>query len=145
MQIIKIEDMKKVTLISCVSKKLDFKAKAQDLYQSTLFKKSLAYAKKINSDEIYVLSAKYGLIKLNDSIEPYEKTLNKMSVSEKKKWSDKVFTKLQKYEIINNTNFIFLAGENYRKYLIEKLPHYDVPMKGLKIGKQLQFLTEKSK
>jgi len=145
MQIIKIEDMKKVTLISCVSKKLDFKAKAQDLYQSPLFQKSLAYAKQINSDEIYILSAKYGLIKLNDIIEPYDKTLNKMSVSEKKKWSNEVFTKLQKYEIINNTNFIFLAGENYRKYLIEKLPNYEVPMKGLKIGKQLQFLTEKLK
>jgi len=139
------EDMKKVTLISCVSKKLNFKAKAQDLYQSSLFKKSLAYAKQINSDEIYILSAKYGLIKLNDIIEPYDKTLNKMSVSEKKKWSNEVFTKLQKYEIINNTNFIFLAGENYRKYLIEKLPNYKVPMKGLKIGKQLQFLTEKLK
>jgi len=145
MQTIKIEDMKKVTLISCVSKKLNFKAKAQDLYQSPLFQKSLAYAKQINSNEIYILSAKYGLIKLNDIIEPYEKTLNKMSVSEKKKWSDEVFTKLQKYEIINNTNFIFLAGENYRKYLIEKLPNYEVPMKGLKIGKQLQFLTEKLK
>jgi len=144
MQTIK-EDMKKVTLISCVSKKLNFKAKAQDLYQSSLFKKSLAYAKQINSDEIYILSAKYGLIKLNDIIEPYDKTLNKMSVSEKKKWSNEVFTKLQKYEIINNTNFIFLAGENYRKYLIEKLPNYEVPMKGLKIGKQLQFLTEKLK
>ena len=56
--------MKKVTLISCVKKKLDLKSKAQDLYQSPLFKKNLAYAKQINSDEIYILSAKYGLLKL---------------------------------------------------------------------------------
>ena len=60
--------MKKVTLISCVSKKLDLKSKAQDLYQSPLFKKKLAYAEQINSDEIYILSAKYGLLKLNDDI-----------------------------------------------------------------------------
>lgn len=73
------------------------------------------------------------------------KTLNKMNVSEKKKWSNEIFLKLQKWETISNTNFIFLAGENYRKYLIEKLPHYEVPMKGLQIGKQLQFLTEKLK
>jgi cytoplasmic iron level regulating protein YaaA (DUF328/UPF0246 family) len=137
--------MKKVTLISCVSKKLDFKSKAQDLYQSPLFKKNLAYAKQINSDEIYILSAKYGLLKLNDHIEPYDKTLNKMNISEKKKWSNEIFQKLQKFEIISSTNFIFLAGENYRKYLVEKLPHYEVPMKGLQIGKQLQFLTEKLK
>lgn len=137
--------MKKVTLISCVSKKLNVKSKAQDLYQSPLFKKNLAYAKQINSDEIYILSAKYGLLKLNDSIEPYDKTLNKMNVSEKKKWSNEVFQKLQKFETISNTNFILLAGENYRKYLVEKLPHYEIPMKGLQIGKQLQFLTEKLK
>ena len=137
--------MKKVTLISCVKKKLDLKSKAQDLYQSPLFKKNLAYAKQINSDEIYILSAKYGLLKLNDMIEPYDKTLNKMNVSEKKKWSNEVFKQLQNFELINSTNFIFLAGENYRKYLVEKLPHYEVPMKGLGIGKQLQFLTEKLK
>ena len=65
-----------------------------------------------------------------------------MNVSEKKKWSNEI---LQKCEIISSTNFIFLAGENYRKYLVEKLPHYEVPMKGLQIGKQLQFLTEKLK
>ena len=137
--------MKKVTLISCVSKKLNFKSKAKDLYQSSLFKKNLAYAKLINSDEIYILSAKYGLLKLDEIIEPYDKTLNKMNLSEKIKWSNEVFQKLQEYETISSTNFIFLAGENYRKYLVEKLPHYEVPMKGLQIGKQLQFLTEKLK
>jgi len=137
--------MKKVTLISCVSKKLHFKSKAQDLYQSPLFKKNLAYAKQIQSDEIYILSAKYGLLKLDDEIEPYDKTLNKMNSSEKIKWSNEIYQQLQKYERIDSTNFIFLAGENYRKYLVKKLPHYEVPMKGLQIGKQLQFLTEKLK
>ncbi len=137
--------MKKVTLISCVSKKLNFKSKAQDLYQSSLFKKSLVYAKQINSDEIYLLSGKYGLLELNDIIEPYNQTLNKMNISEKKSWSNKVFKRLQEFEKINSTNFIFLAGENYRKYLVKKLPYYKIPMKGLRIGEQLQFLTEKLK
>ncbi len=54
---------KKVTLISCVSKKRDFKTKAQDLYQSSLFKKSLAYAKQINSDEIYIFICKIWIAK----------------------------------------------------------------------------------
>ena len=137
--------MKNVTLISCVSKKLNYESKAQDLYQSPLFKKSLAYARKINSDKIYILSAKYGLVKLNDKIKPYDETLNKMSIFEKKKWANEVFQKLQELEVISETNFIFLAGENYRKYLVEKLPYYEIPMKKLKIGEQLQFLTEKLK
>lgn len=52
---------KKIGLISCVSKKLNCKTKAKDLYTSPLFKYSLAYARKLNPDKIYILSAKYGL------------------------------------------------------------------------------------
>jgi len=47
---------KKIRLISCVSKNLNCKAKAKDLYTSPFFKKSLAYARKLNPDKIYILS-----------------------------------------------------------------------------------------
>ena len=135
--------MRTVVLISCVSQKLDKKSKAKDLYVSTLFKKNLAYASTLNPDEIYILSAKYGLLGLDDRIEPYNVTLNTMKVAEKKVWSEKVFSQLLKLESIKDTKFIFLAGNNYRKYLMPHLPHTEVPMEGLPIGKQLQFLTEK--
>lgn len=39
-----------------------------------------------------------------------------------------------------NDEVIFLAGEKYRKYLINQICNYKIPMKGLTIGKQLQFL-----
>ena len=61
--------MAKVVLISCVSKKLLHKSMAQDLYVSPLFQKNLQYAKSLNSDKIFILSAKYGLLKLNEEIE----------------------------------------------------------------------------
>ena len=38
---------KKIVLISCASKKLAYKSKAEDLYISTLFRLSFAYAKKL--------------------------------------------------------------------------------------------------
>ena len=135
--------MRTVVLISCVSQKLDKKSKAKDLYVSTLFKKNMAYALTLNPNEIYILSAKYGLLGLDDRIEPYNVTLNTMKVAEKKVWSEKVFSQLLKLESIKDTKFIFLAGNNYRKYLMPHLPHTEVPMEGLPIGKQLQFLTEK--
>lgn len=53
--------MVKIVLISCVSKKLDHKAKAKDLYTSPLFKYNLKYAEKIGADKIFILSAKYSL------------------------------------------------------------------------------------
>jgi len=136
---------KNVVLISCVSQKLDYKSKAKDLYVSTLFKKNMAYANKLQPDTIYILSAKYGLLKLDDEIEPYDLTLNTMGIKEKKAWADIVLGQLKKVEDMKNTNFIFLAGANYRKYLVEHMPHHEVPTEGLQIGKQLQYLTEQLK
>ena len=53
----------KIVLISCASKKLNHKAKAGDLYISQLFKSGLRYAKSLNPDKIFILSAKYGFAK----------------------------------------------------------------------------------
>ena len=133
---------KQIVLISCVSEKLKSKSKAKDLYQSTLFKKSLKYAESLKADHIYILSAKYGLVGLEDEIEPYDKTLNKMPVNEKKEWAKNVLAQLKEVVDLKNDNFIFLAGMNYRKYLVPEIINYKIPMEGLPIGKQLQWLTK---
>ena len=137
--------MAKVVLISCVSKKLHRKSKAQYLYVSPLFRKNLQYAKSLNSDKIFILSAKYGLLKLNEEIKPYDKTLNKMRSKEIKKWANSVLNQLKKSTDIENDKFIFLVGNNYRKFLLPYLKHYKIPMQGLSIGKQLQWLSKRIK
>ena len=80
--------MKKIVLISCVAKKLNYKAKAKNLCISPLFKKSLAYAYLLKPDKIFILSAKYGLIDLDEEIFPYNETLNEKSSYEIKIWAD---------------------------------------------------------
>jgi hypothetical protein len=79
--------MKKIVIISCVSQKLKCKSKAQDLYISPLFTKNLKYAKLLKPDNIFILSAKYGLVGLDEEIEPYNKTLNTMGSNEIKEWT----------------------------------------------------------
>ena len=135
--------MKKIVLISCVSKKLEKPSTAEDLYISPLFKKNLQYAKSLNPDQIFILSAKYGLLNLTEIIEPYNKTLNTMKISEIKEWANLVKSQLSKVTDLKNDEFTFLAGINYRKFLIPHLTSYKVPMEGMKIGKQLQWLTNK--
>ena len=76
--------MSKIILLSCVSQKKNVKCKAKDLYVSSLFCKAYKYAQKLNPDKIYILSAKYHLLELDDEIEPYNLTLNDMSEVEKK-------------------------------------------------------------
>jgi len=136
--------MRRIVLISCVSKKLDRPAKAEELYTSTLFKYGLQYAKSLNPEKIFILSAKYGLVPSDKIIEPYNKTLNEMSSKEVLEWSDKVLADLRKVADLDNDEIIFLAGENYRKHLLPHIKNHIIPLKGLGIGRQLKYLKDKT-
>ncbi len=135
--------MKTIVLISCVSKKLPYPAKAKDLYISNLFKLSLQYAKSLDPDAIYVLSSKYGLTPLDLEIEPYEKTLNRMLERERKQWAGKVLAQLKDLADLKKDKFIFLAGKKYREYLLSEIAKHDVPLQNLRIGEQLQYLKNR--
>lgn len=133
--------MKKVVFIACVSQKRDDSCKARDLYISSLFKKELKYAEDIlKADAIYILSAKYGLVDLDQVIETYNKTLNNMKEDEIKKWSSNVLKQIKEKVNVEEDEIIFLAGKKYRKYLVPHMKNVKIPMEGLAIGKQLQFL-----
>ncbi len=132
--------MAKIVFISCVSKKLRHKAKAQDLYISPLFKLNLAYAKKLKPQKIFILSAKHGLLGLGDIVAPYDTTLNKIPDPERRKWGAKVIKQLRGKVDLEKDKFIFLAGGRYRKYLMPHMKHVEIPMIHLGIGKQLAFL-----
>ena len=133
---------KKIALISCASQKLPHKAKARDLYVSTLFKLNLKYANSLRPNEIYVLSAKHGLLELEREIAPYEQTLNNMRAFEIKEWANNVLQQLRTVASLEEAEFIFLAGDKYRKYLLPHIKNAVVPLEGLRIGEQLQRLKE---
>lgn len=136
--------MKKIVLISCVSKKLPYRAKARDLYTSPLFRMNLKYAEQFSPQKIFILSAKHGLVHLDEEIDPYDVTLNEMSASERKEWAARVVSQLRENADLENDHFVVLAGQKYRQYLLPYLRSYEVPLEGLKIGQQLQFLKEKT-
>ena len=134
--------MKKIVLIACVKSKRTMPSKAIDLYTSSLFKKSLEYAQLLNPNQIYILSAKYGLVSSEEIIEPYDLTLNNMSSHEIKDWSKRVLCQLSSVTDLVNDSFIILAGQNYRKYLLPNISHYELPLEGLAFGYQLQRLDK---
>ncbi len=134
--------MRKIVLISCVSKKRSVKSEARDLYISALFKKNLQYALKLKPDQIYILSAKYGLVALDEEIKPYDVTLNNMPTAGVKQWAADVIRELSSQADLQEDQFVFLAGAKYRKYLVEHLAHVEIPFEGLTIGRQLQRLNQ---
>ena len=135
--------MAKIALVSCVSSKLAHSAPAKDLYTSPLFVKSRRYAQE-NAERWYILSAEHYLLKPETIVEPYEKTLNKMPKAERAQWAEVVFHQLECLTAPSD-EIIFLAGERYREDLEGLLSKRGnlivVPMRGLPIGKQLQWLT----
>lgn len=135
--------MRKIALLSCVKTKCPHRAKAKDLYSSTLFRLSFEYALSLAPDEIFILSAQYHLVHCEYELEPYELTLNTMKSRQVREWADVVLSQLNNVSDLENDKFIFLASETYRKYLLPGIKNYEIPLKGLTIGRQLAWLKKK--
>lgn len=135
----------RVVLVSCVKSKRVSASAAQDLNTSDLFTSMRNYAEQ-NSDEWFILSAEHGVLRPNEIISPYEKTLNKMLKRERLEWARKVQSRLLEL-IPPDASIVILAGERYREDVVSFLQEHgypvEVPMVGLKFGFQLRWLKEK--
>lgn len=133
-----------VALVACAAAKLTSPSAARDLYVSSLFRKSRAYVE-ANADSWFVLSAKHGLVAPDRVIEPYDVTLNAMPVAERRRWSEQVNRQLA--EVVGpGDRLLVLAGARYREG-VESVQRsrgvvVDVPMQGMRIGEQLQWLSK---
>lgn len=104
----------------------------------TFFKRALSYCLK-EYDAVYILSAKHGVLALEEVINPYNETLNGATKQYKKDWSDKVKKQLSDRGI--EGDFYFYCGRNYHTYLTGTKVLEGVG--GL--GKQLEWITNKLK
>lgn len=134
---------KKIVCLSCVKQKRFYATTAENMYTSPYFRYNLKYAKMLKPDIILILSAKYHVLQLTDTIKPYEKTLNKMPVNQVKTWSGICLKEFKKIGInLKKDEFIFLTGDAYHKHLIKQIKHHSIPFKGLGLGYKLQKLKQ---
>ena len=120
-------------------------APAKDLYVSSLFRKVRAYVEHIGQPW-FILSAQYGLLHPDLMIEPYDYTLNGMRTAGRREWASEVLSQLTpRLEAVASVTFF--AGQRYREFLEQPLRSrgliVKVPMRGLKIGEQLQWLNQR--
>jgi hypothetical protein len=116
------------------------------LYRSDWFCKASRYAD-ASGCPWFILSAEYGLLPPDRVIAPYERTLNTMRVADRRAWADRVARQLA--EVVPElSRVVFLAGERYREFLIQHLiassVEISIPMEGLRIGEQLNWLGRHS-
>lgn len=134
-----------LALISCTKTKATHACAASELYQpSTFFRMAFEFARTA-ADWVLILSAKHGVVRPTDVIEPYEQTLVGASRSERRRWSEMVHAQLKRVpEYAGARSILWFAGENYRDDLLPpvtadgKTCH--VPMSGLQQGEQLAWL-----
>ena len=131
-----------VILVSCVSRKREQSCAARDLYVSDLFRKARRYAE-ASGCPWFILSAEHGLVAPDQLIAPYERTLNRMGVVDRRAWSERVAAQLAQ-TVPELSQVVFLAGNRYREFLGHHLTgrgvQVSVPMEGLRIGEQLSWL-----
>lgn len=141
------EGMKTIVLVSCVSKKQSISLPAEDLYISEWFHKAALYARLIG-DKWFILSAKYGLLHPDQIIEPYNVTLKSISKYQRVIWARRVLQDLNPL-LSKDDSVVILAGHIYREYLEEPLRQMgcqiSIPMQGLRIGEQMQWMNKQIK
>ena len=133
-------------LVSCVSLKRPVPAPAKDLYTSPWFRKARACVEAVGCPW-YILSAKYGLVDPNSTIDPYDRTLKTMPVNGRCVWASGVIEHVAP-RLAGVHSVTFLAGKTYREFLEPELRRRGltiyVPMEGLGIGRQLSWLADQA-
>lgn len=155
--------MEKIILISCTANKEENKCKAEKMYyKSEQFRLSLEYAKLLqpNKDKIFILSALYELLNLDDEIEKYNVTLCRVPKEKKEKtgvrvlttkekiiWTKEVLRKLREKTNLDEDQFIILAPKCYWENLIYKekkneegIKNYELPLQHFRQGEQKKEL-----
>lgn len=134
-----------IVFIGCGKKKNNHKCEAQYMYLGRFFNTCLNYARTFESD-IYILSAKYGILHLSDEITPYDLTLNTMNKEERANWYDKVKRQAKELHLDTDQEVIFLCGKNYYEGLLSIFPNNKRPLDGIGgIGCQMSFMNNKLK
>ena len=132
-----------IGLVGCVKQKRSIAARARDLYTSPLFLGRLAYVER-TCGRWFILSAEHGLLEPDRVVEPYDRTLLRMSVADRRAWSDRVLADLlAAVGPVEGVVFEFHAGAAYRDRLAPALRERGAaisnPTEGLSIGLQLRL------
>jgi hypothetical protein len=141
-----MEKAERIFLISCVAGKKPNSAPAAELYTSVWFTKARGLVEATGAPW-FILSAEYGLVAPDSVIASYECTLNKMSAADRRTWADRVRLQME-MDLPTADEIVILAGQRYRENLVSWLrlryAKVNIPMQGLGIGKQLQWMDNAS-
>lgn len=138
---------RRIAIVGCSAKKLDRPGPAREFYTSALFRASLAYAE-ATCDEVWIASAKYGLVRLDQVLTPYDLDLRSFSKSEREAWGVRTIARLA--ADASNARLVVIAGETYG-YPLAHGAHWrgmkkaERPLRGIVgVGPRIAWLRERT-
>lgn len=135
-----------LALLSCTKRKLQSAARAVELYSASPgFRLALEYARR-HAKHVVILSAKYGAVRPDQLLTPYEETLKGARRARKREWAGQTYAVLRTMpEYQSATSLLWLAGRDYYEDLLAlvgrdgKASH--LPLARMPQGKQRQWLS----
>ena len=133
-----------IGLVGCSSMKRDDAAPARLLYASPLFRSALALAE-ARHEFVYIISAKYELVTLDQEIEPYEKTIADLAKEWRAVWGTRVWGSIMTRHRDQDRQVTIYAGKEYASPIIRAGFHqatFQQPLARLQVGQRLRWLSE---
>lgn len=126
-----------IVIIPCGAKKQSVPVPAYAMYLGAYYKACLRYALSISKqDDIFILSAKHGLLALDDPIAPYNLRMGEVGSVTTQQIRDQA---LQRG--ILNEQVVGIGGRDYTDILCQVWADCITPLQGVGgIGKQIQWL-----
>lgn len=105
-----------VALVGCGKQKMQQTSRACDMYTGQLFKLSYAHARNnVSVDDVFIISALHGLLDPFKEIAPYDLSINKLLISERDDWSNKIVRDIVDAYPLTRVRLVFYAGSAYVK------------------------------
>jgi len=134
----------RIGLVACSATKAPEARPASQLYRGQLHRLALDYAR-FTCDEVFILSARHGLVHLDDVLEPYDSHLLQLSRGGREAWGERVVDQLAHWHpTVDDLHLVLLAGAPYVNALprtfLEWTSH-ETPLAHRGIGHQKQWLA----
>jgi len=143
-----------VTVIQCSDTKLDRPAPAWELYTGNVFRAQRQLAADLGYP-VRILSAKYGVLRPEEIVEPYDLSIRDLTADQQKKWNRHVRDEL---DATNADEFYVLAGRDYvrppkvksewwsavlcQNVALDGTAKVILPLEGVGIGGQRRFAKQ---
>lgn len=127
----------RVALVACSARKSKAAARAEDLYEGTLYRAARAVAR--GCDRWFIVSALHGLLAPDQLVEPYEHSLVTASRATRRAWVERVAPSLA---ALRPATLVVMAGANYRDAIRGGATIIPRGMERIGIGSQVRRLQE---